>query len=87
MTPRTGKPAIRAERRIAQAAGRRRRSNHKRILEDIPAVRTGRTGYGIDLDPVYVDTSVRRWQRFAGKTAVHACSGRSFAGARRGGRL
>ena len=45
----------------------------------IAAERTGRTCYGIELDPVYVDTSVRRWQRFTGKTAVHASSGRSFA--------
>lgn len=45
----------------------------------VAAERTGRICYGIELDPVYVDTSVRRWQRFTGKKAIHARSGRSFA--------
>jgi len=45
----------------------------------IAAERTGRICYGIELDPVYVDTIVGRWQRFTGKTAIHASSGRNFA--------
>jgi DNA modification methylase len=39
---------------------------------------TGRRGYGIEIDPLYVDRTIRRWQRFTGKTAHHQ-SGRSFA--------
>jgi DNA modification methylase len=44
----------------------------------IAAERTGRICYGMDLDPVYVDTTVRRWQGFTGLFATHAASGRSF---------
>jgi DNA modification methylase len=45
----------------------------------IAAERTGRICHGMELDPIYVDTAIRRWQEFTGKTAVHAASGRSFA--------
>jgi DNA modification methylase len=45
----------------------------------IAAERTGRICYGMELDPVYVDTSIRRWQTFTAKSAVHEKSGRSFA--------
>jgi len=44
----------------------------------IAAERTGRVCYGIELDPGYVDTVVRRWQAFTGKSAVHAKSARTF---------
>jgi len=44
----------------------------------IAAERTGRVCYGIELDPGYVDTIVRRWQAFTGKSAVHAKSARTF---------
>jgi hypothetical protein len=43
----------------------------------LAAERTGRRGYGIELDPIHVDTAVRRWQRATGKTATHE-SGKSF---------
>jgi DNA modification methylase len=45
----------------------------------IAAERTGRACYGIELDPGYIDTIVRRWQAFTGLSATHAGSGRSFA--------
>ena len=44
----------------------------------IAAERTGRRCYGLELDPIYVDTIVRRWQAFTGGNARHAESGRSF---------
>jgi DNA modification methylase len=44
----------------------------------IAAERTGRRCYGLELDPAYVDTIVRRWQRLTGGSARHAASGRSF---------
>jgi DNA modification methylase len=44
----------------------------------IAAERTGRVCYGIELDPAYVDTIIRRWQTFTGLSAQHAISGRSF---------
>ena len=44
----------------------------------IAAERTGRHCYGLELDPVYVDTAIRRWQALTGERARHAASGRSF---------
>jgi len=44
----------------------------------IAAERTGRRCYGIELDPAYVDTIVRRWQALTGGSARHAVSGRCF---------
>jgi DNA modification methylase len=44
----------------------------------IAAERTGRRCCGLELDPVYVDTIVRRWQALTGGSARHAASGRSF---------
>jgi DNA modification methylase len=44
----------------------------------IAAERTGRRGYGLELDPAYVDATVRRWQKLSGGSARHGTSGRSF---------
>jgi DNA modification methylase len=44
----------------------------------IAAERTGRRCYGLELDPAYVDTIVRRWQTFTGGSARHAVSGRTL---------
>jgi len=44
----------------------------------IAAERTGRRCYGLELDPGYVDTIIRRWQALTGGSARHAASGRSF---------
>lgn len=44
----------------------------------IAAEKTGRVARAIELDPRYVDVSVRRWQTFAGSTAHHAATGLSF---------
>ena len=44
----------------------------------IAAERTGRRCYGLEFDPAYVDTIIRRWQRLTGGSARHAASGRSF---------
>ena len=44
----------------------------------LAAERTGRRGYGIELDPLYVDLTVARWQQMTGQIATHAC-GKSFA--------
>ncbi|MDO8431321.1 MAG: DNA methyltransferase [Candidatus Binatus sp.] len=45
----------------------------------IAAERTGRRCFGLELDPLYVDTIVRRWQTFTRNDARHASSGKSFA--------
>jgi DNA modification methylase len=44
----------------------------------IAAQRTGRRCYGLEFDPLYVDTIVRRWEGFTRGTARHAISGKSF---------
>ncbi|HWA91160.1 MAG TPA: DNA methyltransferase [Rhizomicrobium sp.] len=43
----------------------------------LAAERTGRRGYGIELDPLYVDLAISRWQRITKAPARHA-SGASF---------
>jgi len=44
----------------------------------IAAERTGRKARLIELDPLYCDVTIRRWQTFTGKNAVHVASGQSF---------
>jgi DNA modification methylase len=44
----------------------------------IAAERTGRRCYGLELDPVYVDTAIRRWQVLTSGKARHAASSRLF---------
>ena len=44
----------------------------------IAAERTGRICHGIELDPLYVDTAIKRWQRHTGDHAIHAVSGKRF---------
>ena len=41
----------------------------------IAAERTGRSCYGIEIDPLYVDTAIRRWQRYTGDHAIDAITG------------
>jgi DNA modification methylase len=38
----------------------------------IAAERVGRVCHGIEIDPIYVDVAIRRWQRHTGDYAVHA---------------
>ena len=44
----------------------------------IAAHKTGRRCYSMELDPLYVDTSIRRWQAYTGEEAIHRKTGRSF---------
>jgi DNA modification methylase len=44
----------------------------------LAAERVGRRGYGVEIDPRYVDVAVRRWQSFTGKDALHLASGLTF---------
>jgi DNA modification methylase len=44
----------------------------------IAAECTGRVCCGIELDPRYVDTIVRRWQNFTGQSAIQESTGRTF---------
>jgi DNA modification methylase len=44
----------------------------------IAAERTGRRCYGTEIDPLYVDTIIRRWQKLTGDTVIYAETGRTF---------
>lgn len=44
----------------------------------LAAERTGRRCYGIELDPIYIDTAIIRWQRLTGRQALNA-QGETFA--------
>ena len=44
----------------------------------IAAERTGRVCCGMELDPVYVDAAIRRWQRHTGDSAIHSVTGKRF---------
>jgi len=45
----------------------------------LAAERIGRVCYGMELDPLYVDMIIRRWQEYTGEIAVHQESGHSFS--------
>lgn len=42
------------------------------------AERVGRICYGVEIDPLYVDVAIRRWQKYTGENALHAATNRSF---------
>jgi DNA modification methylase len=44
----------------------------------IAAEKVHRVGYGIELDPLYVDVAIRRWEQLTGKSAVNARTGLTF---------
>jgi DNA modification methylase len=45
----------------------------------LAAERVGRICYGMELDPLYVDTVIRRWERYTGGSAIHAATGKTFS--------
>ena len=44
----------------------------------LAAERTGRQARLIELEPRYVDVTIRRWEKETGKQAIHAENGRVF---------
>jgi DNA modification methylase len=44
----------------------------------LAAERVGRRGYGMEIDPLYVDASIRRWQDFTKRDAVIKATGQTF---------
>ncbi|MBR2118128.1 MAG: ParB N-terminal domain-containing protein [Afipia sp.] len=44
----------------------------------LAAEKVGRRGYGLEIDPAYVDVAIRRWQQMTGKDAVHSDTKRTF---------
>jgi DNA modification methylase len=45
----------------------------------IAAEKTGRRARLLELNPIYVDVTIERWQRLTGKVAYHAKTGRPFS--------
>lgn len=44
----------------------------------IAAEKARRIGYGMEFDPAYADTVVRRWEKMSGRQALHEVSGAPF---------
>jgi DNA modification methylase len=44
----------------------------------LAAERVGRRAFGLEIDPLYVDVAIRRWQQLTGKDAVLGASGQTF---------
>lgn len=50
----------------------------------IAAEDTGRICYGVEIDPWYVDTIIRRWEEFTGLEAINEATGHTFRETERG---
>ena len=45
----------------------------------LAAERTQRIAYGMDLDPAYIDLTIRRWEKMTGQSAVLASTSQTFS--------
>lgn len=45
----------------------------------LAAEKTRRCCHGIEIDPLYVDLTIRRWQELTGSDAIHAETGKTFS--------
>jgi DNA modification methylase len=44
----------------------------------LAAERVGRRSYGLEIDPLYVDVTIRRWQAYTRRDAVLKSTGQTF---------
>jgi len=44
----------------------------------LAAEKVGRVCYGIEIDPLYIDTAVQRWEKHTGQRAIHAATRQYF---------
>ena len=44
----------------------------------LAAERVGRRAYGLEIDPLYIDVAIRRWQSFTKRDAILAATGQTF---------
>jgi DNA modification methylase len=44
----------------------------------LAAEKVGRRGYGLELDPLYVDAAIRRWQAYTKRDAILKATGQTF---------
>jgi DNA modification methylase len=45
----------------------------------LAAERTGRIAYGMDIDPLYIDVTIRRWEKMTNRQAVLESTGETFS--------
>lgn len=45
----------------------------------IACEKTNRTCYGIEIEPLYIDTIIKRWEEFTDKKAIHIESGKTYS--------
>jgi DNA modification methylase len=45
----------------------------------LAAERVGRRSYGVEIDPLYVDVAIRRWQEFTKRDAILVATGQTFS--------
>ena len=45
----------------------------------LAAEKVGRRAYGMEIDPLYVDAAIRRWQAFTRRDAVLDATGQTFS--------
>jgi DNA modification methylase len=50
----------------------------------LAAERIGRRAFAMEIEPRYVDVTIRRWQAFTGKDAIHESTGLGFEEAQPG---
>ena len=44
----------------------------------LAAEKVGRRAYGIEIDPLYTDVAIRRWQEFTKRDAILEATGQTF---------
>jgi DNA modification methylase len=44
----------------------------------LAAEKVGRRGYGVEVDPIYADVTIRRWQAFTGRDAILEATGETY---------
>jgi DNA modification methylase len=44
----------------------------------LAAEKVGRRAYGLEIDPLYVDVAVKRWQDFTKRDAILKATGQTF---------
>ena len=52
--------------------------NNQKSEAPAAAERTGRRARAIEIDPIFVDVAIRRWQSFTGKSATLAGTSKTF---------
>jgi hypothetical protein len=71
-------PLLLTRNRLESGSKGPRRQIGASLFRVAAAERVGRLCHGIEIDPIYVDVAIRRWQRHTGDRAIHAVTGKRF---------